>query len=156
VSMTPPIGSSQGLGTSPSTSTDATPVPVDPTDAGPDSGPRAPTFFQPRRLLNLRPEFTNPIRSPRPIATLGDLPDAITTDFAQARLPGAKVIQFLGSSQVDTHPERPIEGWNPDQKPDLNVVGDSERMLRGLAPLMGWNDNTLEANIQRARRGMVY
>lgn len=161
--MTPPIRSVPGSGDLPSTTvTDS--IPPAPPEAAtessnppPESGPRLPSLFRPRPLLNLRPEFRNPIRSPRPIETLGDIRDALIEDFVRGQLgPGAQVVQLLGSFPGHLHPERPVSQWNPDQKPDINVVGDSESILRNLQPLMGWSDQVLQENIERARHGMVY
>lgn len=114
-------------------------------------------MFRPRPLLQLRPEFRNPIRSPRPVETLGDIREALIEDFVRGQLgPGAQIVQLLGSFPGHLHPERPVAEWNPDQKPDINVVGESESILRNLRPLMGWSDQVLQENIERARHGMVY
>lgn len=160
--MTPPIRSAQGSGElsiiapEASSPTSETPIEIG-GEAAPISGPRLPSLFRARPLLNLRPEFRNPIRSPRPIETLGDVRDALIEDFVRGQLgSGAQIIQLLGSFPGHLHPERPIGEWNPDQKPDINVVGNSESILRNLQPLMGWSDQVLQDNIERARHGMVY
>ncbi|MFO1462454.1 MAG: hypothetical protein U1F66_01650 [bacterium] len=160
--MTPPIRSPHGSGpvtTITSEVPSATEVggTGDSPPSGPESGPRASILFRPPPLLNLRPEFRNPIRSPRPIETLGDIRDALIEDFVRGQLgPGAQIVQLLGSFPGHLHPELPLSSWNPDQKPDINVVGDAESILRNLQPLMGWSEQTLQENIDRARHGMVY
>lgn len=118
--------------------------------------------FQAPPTLELRTDLRNPIRSPlqRRVATLGDVREAIIQDFIGGQLReggrGAQVVQQLGSFPGYRHPERPLNQWNPDQKPDFNIIGESDVILRKLQPMMGWDEATLEANLERARRGMVY
>jgi len=160
--MTPPIRLPIGSVPDTTISSDGTP-PADAVgspgtpEAPPESGPRSSLLFRAPPLLNLRPEFRNPIRSARPIANLGDIRTALIEDFVRDQLgSGAQVVQLLGSFPGHLHPEMPLSDWNPDQKPDINVVGDAESMLRNLQPLMGWSDETLQSNIERSRHGMVY
>lgn len=158
--MTPPIRPSN-----PPTvvAGDATPVSV-PTPAPLERAERTSDFFTRFRsapTLNLRSEPLNPIRSTRPINTLGDIRDAIVFDFIQGRLSsptavGPEVVQQLGSFPGFLQPTRPVGNWNSDEKPDFNVVGDAETILRRLADYQGWNSETLERNLTLARRGMVY
>ncbi len=112
--------------------------------------------------LHHRPDLENPIRSSsqRSIRTLGDVRDAIVVDFFGRHLfcggKGARIIQQLGSFPGFLHPETPFHQWNPDQKPDFNLIGDARVILEAMAPMMKWNQATLEANILRAERGMAY
>jgi len=127
----------------------ATPSPL------PSSGNQE--LFRPSALNSLRHEISSPFRSTRPISTLGDIQNALVYDFIQAKLgEGARVVQLLGSFPGYLHPDTPLQKWDPDKKPDLNIVGDAESILRRLAPMMGWDDATLRGNLRRARAGMVY
>ncbi|HKY62902.1 MAG TPA: hypothetical protein VJR29_05720 [bacterium] len=116
--------------------------------------------FRAAPTLQLRSEPTNPIRSLRDIRTLGDVRDAIVHDFIADRLSnagrGAQVVQQLGSFPGFLQPNTPVGFWNHDQKPDFNVVGDADTILRRLAGYQGWNHETLERNLALSRRGMVY
>ncbi|MDX1387088.1 MAG: hypothetical protein R3257_05815, partial [bacterium] len=153
--MTPPIGNGNSNPIRP----DPPPVTTG-NNRGPIEG--SGEFFRPASTLDLRFDFQNPIRSSssRRIATLGNIKSAIVYDFIGMELRegnrGAQVVQLLGSFPGFLHPQTPLEHWNPDQKPDVNVVGDTEVILKKLAPMMGWDSMTLEANLMRAREGMVY
>ncbi len=155
--MTPPISS--------------TPPPIPSVlDSSTPSSVRPPPedLLRAQPLLDLRPEIRNPFRSRRPIQTLGDIGKAVTEDFVRDIL-GASAAQRLGSFPGWLSPHRSITGWweevggnkvhrrwTPDEKPDVNAIGDAAAMLRRMAPRMGWDAETLEANIERAREGMVY
>ncbi len=112
--------------------------------------------------LNLRPDLENPIRASnqRPIRTLGDVRDTIVLDFFGRHLfqggRGVRIVQQLGSFPGFLEPQKPFQKWNPDQKPDFNVIGDARVILEAMAPMMKWNHATLEANILRAEQGMAY
>lgn len=118
--------------------------------------------FRPAPTLDLRFDFRNPIRSSnsRRIATLGNIKSAIVYDFIGMELRegnrGAQVVQLLGSFPGFLYPNTPLGQWDPDQKPDVNIVGDADVILGKLAPMMGWDGSTLEANLHRTRQGMVY
>lgn len=154
--MTPPIRPSGG-------GTTATPesAGTSPTGAPPPTTSFAPSsVFLSSPALSLRADLRNPIRSSRPIYSLGDIRDAIVLDFFRDRLgtggQGAEIVQQLGSFPGFLRPETPIGTWNPDEKPDFNIIGDAQTILRRLAPFQGWSEAVLERNIGLATRGMVY
>ncbi|HKX12073.1 MAG TPA: hypothetical protein VJP40_02885, partial [bacterium] len=158
--MTPPIRPS----TPPTVAVEESTPGSDPAAAPVERADRTSDFFsrfQSAPTLNLRSEPLNPIRSTRPINTLGDIRDAIVFDFIQRRLSspegrGPEVVQQLGSFPGFLQPTRPVGQWNSDEKPDFNVVGDAETILRRLADYQGWSPDTLDRNLTLARRGMVY
>lgn len=178
--MTPPSRSTPS-GTVPSgaaseerveaVSTPPGPPEIEPPRAPMESGTRGSSLYRPHPLTHLRPEFRSPFRSTRNIEKLGDVREAIIRDFVGNTFgPHADVVQLLGSFPGWLQPERIVNEewttevrgrtvtrhWNPDEKPDLNVVGNGEGIMRRLAPLMGWDQTTLDANIARTRSGMVY
>ncbi len=158
--MTPPIRPSSPPDVS-STDAPGDSSPVAAPDSARESRTSDPIWrFRAAPTLRLRSEPSNPIRSLRDIRTLGDVRDAIVHDFIARNLSqggrGPQVVQQLGSFPGFLQPNTPVGFWNHDQKPDFNIVGDADTILRRLASYQGWNAETLDRNLTLARRGMVY